>query len=251
MAEPTPNATPNATPSAGAQNGGTGTRRPARSPTIQLVASPDPENTTFAPSHREKPPQHREHIVRTIPADRFEHQQRTLSTLVLAGTFMAGVEGQILSIILTLEDGSRLKTGGLCFAVLGVINTSFAALYSAVTYIWLKSSWTPGPKQFHEWVAGCVGMMIRWCSSFLVIGTYAGFVALILFFFASASVGIAIFVIMVVFFSGLFPMIWGFYYWYGLDHGWLVWTPEVRYPVRKSTLVHGHSLSWDAEAQAH
>ena len=41
----------------------------------------------------------------------------------------------------------------------------------------------------------------------------------------------------------------GFYYWYGLDRGWLEWTPEVRYPVKKNTLVHGHTLSWDVEAQ--
>ncbi|KAF7378254.1 hypothetical protein MSAN_00250600 [Mycena sanguinolenta] len=90
-------------------------------------------------------------------------------------------------------------------------------------------------------------MIIRWCLSFLVIGTYAGFIALILFFFASSPVGIGIFVIMIVFFMGICPMIWGFYYWYGLDRGWLVWTPEVRYPVRKNTLVHGHSLSWLSE----
>ncbi|KAF7343713.1 hypothetical protein MSAN_01951600 [Mycena sanguinolenta] len=179
MAEPTP------TPTAGTPNSDPGTRRPAKSPTIQLVSSsPTQDNTAFPRSHGEKPgpPKHHEHVVRTIRADRYEHQQRTLSTLVLAGTFMAGVEGQILSIILSLEGESKLRTGGMCFAVLGVVNTSFAALYSAVTYIWLKSSWTPGPKLFHEWVAGCVGMMIRWCSSFLVIGTYAGFIALIFFF---------------------------------------------------------------------
>ncbi|KAF7360705.1 hypothetical protein MVEN_00802400 [Mycena venus] len=215
-------------------------RRPTRLPTMNLVASPDPAsgNTTFQRSQNEKPAGH---IVRSILPDRYEHQQRTLSTLVLAGTFMAGVEGQILSIILTLEDGSRLKIGALCFAILGVVTTSFAALYSAVTYIWLRGSWTPGPKQFHEWVAGCVGMMVRWCSSFLVVGTYAGFVSLILFFFKRSPIGVAVFAITIVFLAGLFPMIWGFYYWLGLSQGWLVWTPECRYPVRTTSLPPGEN----------
>jgi len=235
MAQPTPNGvaeSPN--------------RRPSKLPTMDLVASPDPQTITFRGSQAEKPTEHRG-VVRSINPDRYEHQQRTLSTLVLAGTFMAGVEGQILSIILTLEDGSRLKTGALCFAILGVVTTSFAALYSAVTYIWLRGSWTPGPKQFHEWVAGCVGMMVRWCSSFLVVGTYSGFVSLILFFFKGAPLGVALFAITVVFLSGLFPMIWGFYYWLGLSRGWLVWTPECRYPVRLASLPPGKALSWDVE----
>ncbi|KAJ7692914.1 hypothetical protein B0H17DRAFT_1132885 [Mycena rosella] len=164
-----------------------------------------------------------------------------------AGTFMAGVEGQILSIVLSLEDGSGLKTGALCFAILGVVTTSFAALYSATTYIWLRGSWTPGPKQFHEWVPGCVGMMVRWCSSFLVVETYSGFVALILFFFKSSPLGVAVFAITIVFLSGLFPMMWGFYYWLGLSQSWLVWSPECRYPLRKASLPPGKSLSWDVE----
>ncbi|KAJ7457380.1 hypothetical protein FB451DRAFT_1372535 [Mycena latifolia] len=233
-AQPTPNAV--------AENNN---RRPARLPTMDLVTSPGPGSTTFRPSRGEKPA---EHVVRSILPERYEHQQRTLSTLVLAGTFMAGVEGQILSIVLSLEDNeSGLKTGALCFAILGVVTTSFAALYSAVTYIWLRGSWSPGPKQFHEWVAGCVGMMVRWCSSFLVVGTYSGFVALILFFFKNSPLGVAAFAIIIVFLSGLFPMMWGFYYWLGLSQGWLVWTPECRYPLRKASLPPGKSLSWDLE----
>ncbi|KAJ7362517.1 hypothetical protein DFH08DRAFT_841046 [Mycena albidolilacea] len=211
---------------------------------MDVVASPGPSSTAF--QRFDDQIDHEKPILRSIKPERLEHQQRTLSTLVLAGTFMAGVEGQILSIILSLQTDTALRTGGLCFAILGEVTTSFAALYSAVTYIWLRGSWTPGPKHFHEWVAGCVGMMVRWCSSFLVVGTYSGFVALILFFFESSTLGVAIFATTIVFLAGLFPMVWGFYYWLGLNRGWLVWTPECRYPVRKSTL-HGKSLSWDVE----
>jgi hypothetical protein len=178
---------------------------------MNVVASPRPSSTAFQRSDDQIA--HEKPILRSIKPERLEHQQRTLSTLVLAGTFMAGVEGQILSIILSLQTDTALRTGGLCFAILGEVTTSFAALYSAVTYIWLRGSWTPGPKHFHEWVAGCVGMMVRWCSSFLVVGTvqshsvyllkpqltmrcpgtYSGFVALILFFFESSTLGVAIF----------------------------------------------------------
>ncbi|KAF8153601.1 hypothetical protein K438DRAFT_1778184 [Mycena galopus ATCC 62051] len=41
--------------------------------------------------------------------------------------------------------------------------------------------------------------MINWCGSFFVIGTCAGFIALILYFFASSSIGVGIFVVMIVF----------------------------------------------------
>ncbi|KAJ7576363.1 hypothetical protein C8J56DRAFT_1171473 [Mycena floridula] len=209
-------------------------RRVTRLPTMELVSSPDSDTTiSSASSKLEKP----ELATRSIPPERYEHQQRTLSTLVLAGTFMAGVEGQILSIILSLQgNGSRLRTGALCFAILGVVTTSFSALYAAATYIWLRNTWKEGPKKFHEWVAACVGMLIRWCSSFLIAGTYSGFFALILYFFQSSTVAVAVFASVIVFLSGLFPMIWGLYYWIGLNQGWLVWTPEFHYPVRTSTL---------------
>ncbi|KAF7343712.1 hypothetical protein MSAN_01951500 [Mycena sanguinolenta] len=168
-----------------------------------------------------------------IPAGRYERQQRTLAMLVQAGTFMAGVEGQILSLTLGLGH-SKLRTVAMCFAVLGVINVSFTALYSAVTHVWLISPWGEGRRKlFHEWVAGCAEMMIKWCSTFFVIGTCAGFIALILYFFASSSLGVGIFVVMIVFVMGVFPMVLGLWNWYGLECGWLAWNPEYPLPVEE------------------
>ncbi|KAJ7710194.1 hypothetical protein B0H14DRAFT_2646120 [Mycena olivaceomarginata] len=43
---------------------------------------------------------------------------------------------------------------------------------------------------------------------FLVIGMCAGFFALVMYFFASSSIGVGIFVVMIVFVMGVCPMIW-------------------------------------------
>ncbi|KAJ6507002.1 hypothetical protein C8R45DRAFT_1069876 [Mycena sanguinolenta] len=115
--------------------------------------------------------------------DTYTHLKDTLQTLAKVGTFMGSVEGQILTRTLSLGQ-SKLRTISLCFAVLGVINTSFAALYSTVTHIFLNH---PDRQPFAE-------VMVGWCGSFLVIGTCAGFTALILYFFASSSIGGIIFV---------------------------------------------------------
>ncbi|KAJ6540773.1 hypothetical protein B0H19DRAFT_1381703 [Mycena capillaripes] len=209
----------------------------------------------------------------TIDPERYKHQQSTPTTLVQAGTFMAGVEGQILSLTLSLGR-SKLRTVGMCFAVLGVINASFTALYSAVTHVLLKSSWKSGSKkQFHAWVAERAERIILWRGALRalasgsaapegsesavsvrnwesavsdrpwrrhgclrLVGTCAGFIALILYFFASSSIGVSIFVVMVIFAMGVWPMVWGFCSWH-------------HYLMKKRTSVPGHSPSCDAESK--
>ncbi|KIP07328.1 hypothetical protein PHLGIDRAFT_424065 [Phlebiopsis gigantea 11061_1 CR5-6] len=132
----------------------------------------------------------------SIPKSYFEYAQRTLSTLVLAGTFMAGVEAQLLSLIFSTVDVPT-RTVAIGFAVLALLSTSFVALYCAVTYIWLRQEWKHKDDCFNEWVAGSLTMMMIWCAVFLVVVL-----------------------------RGVGPMSWGFYYWYGMYRGWLGWTPH-------------------------
>lgn len=106
-----------------------------------------------------------------IPHEYFEESQRTLSTIIVAGTFMAGVEAQLVTLSLSSEGKHEAnKTISICFGIIALFSTAFAALYSAATYIWLKQDWEHGPKRFEEWVAASMRTMIRWCSTFLVAG---------------------------------------------------------------------------------
>ncbi|KAF7374237.1 hypothetical protein MSAN_00306600 [Mycena sanguinolenta] len=163
----------------------------------------------------------------SIPADdRYKRQQSTLQTLAGVGTLMAGVESQILTLTLSL-DRSKLRTVSMSFAVVAVINTSFTSLYSTVMHSLYrkttdekakgqgstKARRTPGctpGRKVDLWVTSprSADMMIIWCGTFLVVGTCAGFIALVLYFFASSSIGVGIFVVMIVFAMGVCPMIW-------------------------------------------
>ncbi|GJE92004.1 hypothetical protein PsYK624_081570 [Phanerochaete sordida] len=160
-----------------------------------------------------------------IPKPYFEYAQRTLSTLILAGTFMAGVEAQLLSLIFTAPDGP-LRNVALGFSVGALLATAFVALYCAVTYIWLRQEWRHKTHCFNEWVAGSLRMMLIWCSVSLVMGVYSGFFAVVFFLFAAAPLEIAVFSAVVFALCGVGPMSWGFYYWYGLYRGWLEWVPH-------------------------
>ncbi|KAJ6594497.1 hypothetical protein B0H19DRAFT_1366357, partial [Mycena capillaripes] len=163
-----------------------------------------------------------------IPHEYFEESQRTLSTIIVAGTFMAGVEAQLVTLSLSSEGKHEAyKTISICFGMIALFSTAFAALYSAATYIWLKQDWENGPKRFEEWVAASMRTMIRWCSTFLVAGIYAGFLGFIFFLFNSASLTVAVFGSVAFVLCGLCPMAWGLYYWLGLYQGWLEWYPSV------------------------
>ncbi|KAJ6465345.1 hypothetical protein C8R45DRAFT_1022906 [Mycena sanguinolenta] len=169
--------------------------------------------------------------------DLYNRQKSTLQMLAGVGTLMAGVQSQTLSLILSLGP-STLRTVSLFFAIVAVINTIFTSLYSTVMaslYLkitdqkakgqgktrrirhgagsadggrplkgscmpsWKFDLWVTSPKSAH--------IMIVWCGIFLVIGASAGFIALILYFFASSSIGVSIFVVIIVFTMGVFPMI--------------------------------------------
>ncbi|KAJ6507003.1 hypothetical protein C8R45DRAFT_923169 [Mycena sanguinolenta] len=132
------------------------------------------------------------------------HLKDILKTLATVGTLMASLEASILTLTLSLAR-SKLRTVSMCFAVLGVINTSFTALYSMVTHILLKPGRHQLPKPRRRRLAKA---MIGWCASFLVIGTCAGYIALILYFFASSSNAVSVFVVMIIFIMGVCPIIW-------------------------------------------
>ncbi|KAJ7856081.1 hypothetical protein B0H14DRAFT_2579033 [Mycena olivaceomarginata] len=65
-------------------------------------------------------------------------------------------------------------------------------------------------QKFDRWVTDPdnAEYIIIWCRIFLVIGMCAGFFALVMYFFASSSIGVGIFVVMIVFVMGVCPMIW-------------------------------------------
>ncbi|KAF8153598.1 hypothetical protein K438DRAFT_1863710 [Mycena galopus ATCC 62051] len=158
--------------------------------------------------------------------DRYKRQQSMLKALATVGTFMAGVESRILNLTLGLGH-SKLRTVGMCFAIVALINTIFASLYSTAMHVLYcktpdEAAKCPGSggeaekERRSRWRTGRLQVtthryandMIKWCGTFLVIGTCAGFIALILYFFARSSIGIGIFVVMIVFVMGACPMIW-------------------------------------------
>ncbi|KAI0697159.1 hypothetical protein BC835DRAFT_1339316 [Cytidiella melzeri] len=165
-----------------------------------------------------------------IPQEWYRRAQRTLSTLILVGTFMAGVEAQILCLIFTAQPTIE-KTLAVCFGITALFLTSLSALYCAVTYIWLRAEWTPQVCKFDEWVSSSVSAMIAWTGTCIVVGVYCGFLAIIAFLFAitdhtTATICAGIFVV-----ASICPLIWGLYRWQGLYSHALAWKPNLEGPT--------------------
>ncbi len=83
---------------------------------------------------------------------------------------MACVSAQILAFTMASTSGLE-HTMAICFAALGLFFTTLAAMYSTVTYIWLRPEWTPHATKFDEWVTSSTSTMIVWSGVGLVIGT--------------------------------------------------------------------------------
>jgi len=203
------------------------------------------------------PGKHVVHEVKTVEDEKLEYQpgrvpqawfkrvQRILSTLILAGTFMAGVEAQILCLIFTALPTLE-KTMAVCFAVSALFLTSLSALYCAVAYMWLRSEWNckdEQPHYFDEWVSGSISTMITWCAVSLVIGVYCGFLAIVCFLYAVITHVVAMVCTCVFALSSVGPVLWGYYRYRGLSRSALQWvpTPDGPHLVRKAKLSDGSS----------
>ena len=85
---------------------------------------------------------------------------------------MACVSAQILGFGVA-SPSSPEHTMAICFAVVGVFFTTISAIYSAVTYAWLRPEWTPHATKFDEWVSSSTSAMVVWSWAGLVIGMSA------------------------------------------------------------------------------
>ncbi|KAI0085691.1 hypothetical protein BDY19DRAFT_996589 [Irpex rosettiformis] len=165
-----------------------------------------------------------------VPRAWYDRAQRALKTVMLVGIVMACVSAQIMGFVMTTLP-SLEHTMAICFAALALFFTTLSAMYSGITYIWLRLEWTPHATKFDEWVSSSTSIMIVWSGTGLVIGVYSGFLATICFVFAVMHHTLATICTCIFVAASITPMIWGLYRWQGLYTHSLVWKPRPNGPT--------------------